>query len=113
MVKVNTHQIKDKKTYFASWWGSDKRPAKYVMIGSSDGYIVLLNTEAEEILAYPRTKSYNNAEVIAYDFEKFVRATATVYISVQNEVIDNSLVEIPSIICSNIDNDFWRELIRI
>ena len=114
LIKLNARQIKDqeKKIYFVSWWGADERPKNYIMIGASDGYIVLLNTATEEILAYSRTESHESAEVVASDFENFVRAIATVYILVQNEVVDKTLTKIPSVIGSNINNGFWREIIR-
>ena len=113
LIKVNTHQIKEKEVCFASWWGSDERPENYIMVAESDGFIVLLDTETEKILGYPRTKSYEFSEVLASNFENFVRAIATVYISVQNETTDKTLIEIPSMLGSSINNSFWREIIKV
>ena len=115
LIKVNTDRVKDKqrKIYFSSWWGADKRPENCIMVGASDGYVVLLNTATEEILSYPRIKSYKSVKVIASNFKDFVRAVATVYVLIQNKVDEQILTEIPLMIGSNIDNCFWREIISV
>lgn len=99
LLKKNVNRIRDKSFL------------KYIEIADTDGYIVLLNTEKEKIHAYSRTKSCNDAEIVASDFKRFVQAAATIHIKFQLNDNDSSLYEIPYIVGSLAKNDFWIEIL--
>jgi SMI1-KNR4 cell-wall len=95
------------------WWGSGMRPPKYLLIAGSDGYVILLDIDTGEIVAYPRTQSYHQSEVIASDFSIFLRAVATVYLQLRSEENKELLLNIPQLTGSASNSSFWREIIKL
>jgi hypothetical protein len=104
------------------WWGNENRPNNYLLVADSDGYLILLNTQTEEIFAFLRSESFDKAQLIANKFDLFFRAAATIYIYQGNLAeglttnIVTSLEELmtnitTSLECSN-DSDFWEEIIN-
>lgn len=94
------------------WWGIGERPYNYLLIAGSDGYVILLNTETAQIMAYARWQSYQDSKLIASDFTIFFQAAATIYI--RNRTGDNSkdiLMKISEIVGSTTDSEFWHEII--
>lgn len=105
------------------WWGDGDRPRNYLLIAQSDGYLILLNTQTEEVLAFLRSESFDKAQLIANKFDLFFRAAATIYIYQQNLIgglvaniattsSEGLMTDITtSLKCSN-DSNFWKEIIN-
>jgi SMI1-KNR4 cell-wall len=112
LIKENTCHTKDKKigSYFATWWGGGERPSNYLSIADSDGYIILLNIETGKIMACDRTESYQEAKLIASDLRIFLQAIATVYIRLMTDKNKDLLIDIPRVVGSVADNEFWEEI---
>jgi hypothetical protein len=92
------------------WWGTGERPSNYLLIADSDGFMILLDTETEKILAYARTESYRESKTIAANFSLFVRAAATIYINLLTIQNKDLLIDIPALIGSDKEGlDFWEE----
>lgn len=102
--------IKNNHNEKGIWWGSGDRPINYLYIADSDGYVILLNTENEEILAYLRSESWHESTVIAYNFEVFARAAGTLF--VQRECSDYE--QIKNNVFNTVDYQnnckFWNEI---
>jgi SMI1-KNR4 cell-wall len=96
------------------WWGTGDRPVNYLLVANSDGYLILLNTQTEEILAFSRSDSYDKAQLIANSFDLFLRAAATIYISARrrNNNTEELLTSITKLLGCSINSDFWREIIN-
>ena len=108
LVKRNTE-----KGGFLSWWGLDTHPFKYLSIADSDGFVILLDTETAQILAYERIESYSEAQVIASNFKLFLQAAGTIYIKLITGESKENLINIPNCIGSFASNNFWNEVIGV
>jgi hypothetical protein len=107
LIKWNTRI----NSYGYYWWGTGERPFNYLSIANSDGFMILLDTETEKILAYDRTESYQESKTIAANFSLFVRAAATIYINSRTIRNKDLLIDIPALIGSDKEGlDFWEEM---
>ena len=64
----------------AEWWADreeDIRPTNLIMIAQSDPYILLLNLENGQVMAFSAMTGSANARVIAYDSYVLLRALGT------------------------------------
>lgn len=95
------------------WWGEGERPINLVNIAQTDGYILLLKTQSEEILSFRRSGEWKNAEVVAKDFELFVRLAGTVYLNYDKPVTELELSDFKSVLgIGNIElPTFWADLL--
>lgn len=95
------------------WWGTDtKRPTQYLLIGGSDGHILLLNIVTGQVYGYLRTNWWHTASIIARNLECFIRAAATIYFQRRlvsdKEKFAQAIVEV----VDGIDEvQFWRDLV--
>jgi hypothetical protein len=112
LIKHNTFFKKDEitKVNFPIWWKKGERPSNYLAIADSDGYIILLDTETGQILAFSRIESYQDAQLICSNFKLFFQAAATIYIRLRTDENKELLVDIPNFIGSVANNNFWNEI---
>jgi hypothetical protein len=95
------------------WWGRGERPKGYLQVASSDGYLILLNTQTEKISAFLCSESYDKAKSIAHTFDLFLRTVSTIYIHRRISNTREFTNEIAkSLVSSNYDSAFWHEIIN-
>lgn len=67
-----------------AWVGGDfsrkPRPEDLIMIAHSEGYIDLCNVQTGEIFAFDRYEDWTRRELVARDFELFVRGVGTAWL---------------------------------
>ena len=95
------------------WWGEGNRPTNIIKIAETDGYILLLETQSEEILSFRRSGEWKNSEVVAKDFELFVRLAGTAYLNYDIPATEVELLEFKSVLgIGNIELPiFWADLL--
>lgn len=59
------------------WWGVGVRPKDLILIGSSDGFAILVNVNSGKILAAHHGETKDYAQVVAGDIELFMRGLGT------------------------------------
>lgn len=100
------------------WWGSGERPKGRLMIAANDGFVILLESISGRILAFSRDESSECAQVIATDFETFIRGVGTAYLFRDDAVEDgDKLAEFIAMKAGSspgVDElFFWRDVLLI
>lgn len=62
------------------WWGAGDRPHSHIMIGTSDAFVFLLDLHGGKVWAMRHGDALRNAQVVAGDFELFVRGLGTSFL---------------------------------
>jgi hypothetical protein len=94
-----------------AWWGAGVRPRDYLMIGGTDGYVILLNTTDGSIVAYLRTEDWSANGRIAANFKQLVRGAGTVYFGRRTATDKKALGEEIAGECgADVHAKFWEEL---
>ncbi|WOO42625.1 SMI1/KNR4 family protein [Rubellicoccus peritrichatus] len=93
------------------WWGNGERPSSVIMIGGTDGYVLLLDCSNGEIDAFRRGEDYTSKKLIAANFELLVRGAGTVHFGRKKADDKASFGNNVSSLC-NAENEitFWSEL---
>lgn len=94
------------------WWGSGERPSHYLWIAASEGYIILLDLETEQILAYARSQHWKTSQVVAKNFDVFVRAVGTIFLSRDVQDQQKIACEICTAVGCSTNSQFWSDLIN-
>jgi hypothetical protein len=63
------------------WWGKGERPSNWLLVAGTDGYVVLLEVDTGTLSAYLRDESWEQSQQIAADFELFIRASGTAFLT--------------------------------
>jgi hypothetical protein len=92
------------------WWGSGPRPADQLMIANSDPYVFLLNVTNGHISAFDREKTWDQARLIAADFESFVRGVGSVMLLRAQESDKRKLGGEVAREVGSADEEFWQFL---
>jgi hypothetical protein len=91
------------------WWGTtETRPKDHLMIASTDGFIVLLDTRDETILAYQRGQHWMERRVIASDFDLFVRAAGTLFLDTSVQVAERARRAVSLLVGCDMASTFWK-----
>ena len=64
---------------YLQWWGGGEKPP-YLFIGSSDGYVLLLDPKTDEILSFDHEYSWTTALRIATNLEFLLRIGGTLQV---------------------------------
>jgi hypothetical protein len=59
------------------WWGSGVRPLNWLLVAGTDGFVILLDVTSGQVFAFSRASDWRTRELIACDFERFVRGAGT------------------------------------
>jgi hypothetical protein len=62
-------------------WGQSGRPRDLLLLGGSDGYLILLDCVGGKVWACLRDASIEERQVVASDFVKFFRGLATLFLA--------------------------------
>jgi hypothetical protein len=98
--------------WLSPWWGNEARPKEILMIAGTDNYVILLNVNSENILAYPRSKFWFDNELIASNFDLLVRAAITVTMEKEITNPETYAAEICSQVGCASGCKFWREFVK-
>lgn len=92
------------------WWGGGQRPENIIMIGNSDPFAILLNTDSGSIYAFDSETSWKKSKKISDDFFGFFSALGTVVLT-RNQTLDRRKLaeEILEEIGAE-DFEFWLRL---
>ena len=95
------------------WWGEGDRPTNIIKIAETDRHILLLKSQSEEIFSFRRSGGWKNAEIVAKDFELFIRLAGTVYLNYDKPATEMELSDFKSILgIGNIEiPTFWADLL--
>jgi hypothetical protein len=95
------------------WWQSGLRPHGTIMIGATDGHIILLECMTGTISGYSRDESHKEKACISKSFSLLIEGFGNVYLQ-RDDVDADALVDaIHSMVgASHIESAqlFWREL---
>lgn len=93
------------------WWGSGERPSSTLLIGATDGYLVLLNLVSGSALAMPRSKSIEAANQVAADIELLIRGLGTIFLGREESSNPRQLAsEIAAAVDGSAGSAFWTDL---
>lgn len=60
--------------FLPNWWApASKKPGWLLMIGGTDGYVLLVDSSSEHVFAYQRTDSWESRVRIAANIERLIR----------------------------------------
>ncbi len=95
------------------WWGTGEKPENLLLIGATDGYIILLDCKSGYIEAYLRSSTWQNAGKTSENFNLFFRGIGTAYLEKEelkeNQELQKNLIEE---VKPKKDVSFWSELIN-
>jgi hypothetical protein len=93
------------------WWGEGKRPEQLVLVGTTDAYIVLLDTDDGTIRACPRTAHWSDGILVANTFELLVRGAGTAFLLGRETDDEEGLgEEIASRCGADPHSEFWQDI---
>jgi len=93
------------------WWGQGIRPKDHILVATTDGYIILLNTAYGSVVAYLRFEDWSANRRIADTFELLVRGAGTVYFGHKATDDQRALGEEVATLCgADMRSKFWQEL---
>ncbi|WP_371764996.1 SMI1/KNR4 family protein [Massilia sp.] len=69
------------------WWGGGQRPENIIMIGNSDPFAILLNTNSGSVYAFDSENGWEKSKKISDDFFGFFSALGTVVLT-RNQTLD-------------------------
>lgn len=94
------------------WWGTGEKPENLLLIGGTDGYVILLDCSDGCVKAYLRSSVWQDADEISQDFGLFFRGVGTAYL--KKSEVRNSEVFAENLVGSGGSEKnvvFWSELI--
>ena len=71
------------------WWGQGQRPEDLIMIGNSDPFAILMNTQVGSVHSLDSEIGWQKSKKIADDFYGFFSALGTVVLT-RNQVLDHA-----------------------
>ena len=93
------------------WWGSGERPSSALLIGATDGYLVLLDLVSGSALAMPRSESIEAATQVAADLELLIRGLGTLFLGREGSSDPRQLAsEIAAAVDGSAGSAFWTDL---
>ena len=102
------HQITNSKTT----WGPSGRPRELLLVGGSDGYLILLDCSTGKVWAHLRDASIAERQVVASDFAKFFRGLATLFLEEGVTDADALARQIAAATGSEPEAGFWLHRAR-
>jgi hypothetical protein len=101
-------QITDPETT----WGPSGRPSDLLLLGGSDGYLILLDCSSGKVSAHERDSSPADQRVVASDFAMFFQGLATLFL--EEDVTDAEVLatEIAAATGSDPESRFWLHRAR-
>jgi hypothetical protein len=93
------------------WWGDGDRPSATLLIGATDGYLVLLDLVSGSALAMPRSKSIESANQVAANLELLIRGLGTLCLAREGSSDRRQLAsEIAAAVDGSAGSAFWTDL---
>lgn len=106
----NVKQDNAQKHLIFYWWGEGERPKDFIMIATTDGYIILLNVKTGNIHAFSRIKRWVENELVSTNFELFLCAIGTIYLDRKTRKLALNALSI--FVCSSSNCQFWKDFIE-
>jgi hypothetical protein len=93
-------------------WGALVRPPELLLLGGSEGYLIMLDCFNGKVLACLRDAPLAERRVVASDFSKFFRGLATLFL--EDEVADPDAFagELARATGGDPEGDFWLHRVR-
>jgi hypothetical protein len=93
-------------------WGPSGRPPDLLLLGGSDGYLVLLDCSTGEVSAHLRDAPPAERRVVAADFGIFFRALATLFLEEDITDADVLASQVATAAGSDPGGTFWLDRAR-
>lgn len=97
-----------------SWWDDafTERPKTWLFIAQGDPYVILLDVQSGDVLAYQAADGANTAMKIAGDFSTCLRMLSTVQLHKADSALEYLTVsDIKAAVGADCDDRFWTEQI--
>ena len=93
------------------WWGGGERPSSTLLIGATDGYLVLLDLVSGSVLAMSRSRSIESANQVAENLELLIRGLGTLFLGREGSTDPHQLAsEIAVAAGGSAGSAFWTDL---
>jgi hypothetical protein len=93
-------------------WGASVRPLDLLLLGGSDGYLILLDCSDGRVMACLRDTRVDERRVVASGFSKFFRGLATLFLEEEVPDPDTFARKLAAATGSDPGADFWLHRIR-
>ncbi len=93
-------------------WGTSVRPPDLLLVGGTDGYLILLDCYDGRVMACLRDARVDERRVVASDFSKFFRGLATLFLEEDVPDPDAFARELAAATGSDPGADFWLHRVR-
>jgi len=93
-------------------WGALARPPELLLLGGSDGYLIMLDCSDGKVLACLRDAALEDRRVVASDFSKFFRGLATLFLEDEVSDPDAFAGELAAATGSDPQGEFWPHRAR-